>query len=228
VTDGGLASLAALASIVVLNLVLSGDNAVVIGLAAHRLPPTQRRRAIAFGAAGAIGLRVIGTAIAALLLGVPLLKAAGGGALVWIAAKLLRQEEAAPVVAAGADLAAAVRTIVVADAIMSLDNVLAVGGAARGDPWLLLIGLGLSMPLIIVGGGLVAALLNRLPWIAFIGAAVLIHTGVDMALADPIVATFLPHPPWAAPFATIALIAGVMLLLRRPAASSRAQPGDQP
>ena len=180
-------------SIVIIDLVLSGDNAVVIGMASRRLPPEQRRKAIIFGAAGAIGLRVTFTAMVAILLGIPLLQAIGGVVLVWIAFKLLRQEHDEANVREGANLFEAVRTIIIADVIMSLDNILAVGGAAHGNLWLLLFGLALSMPIIMFGSNLVATLMTRLPWLVYLGSAVLAYTAGEMIFEDPIVGRYLPH-----------------------------------
>jgi YjbE family integral membrane protein len=183
----------AILSIVIIDLVLSGDNAVVIGMASRRLPPEQRRKAIIFGAIGAIGLRVTFTAMVAILLGIPFLQAIGGVMLVWIAFKLLRQEHDEANVREGANLFDAVRTIIIADVIMSLDNILAVGGAAHGNLWLLLFGLALSMPIIMFGSNLVATLMNRLPWLVYLGSAVLAFTAGEMIFEDPIVGRYLPH-----------------------------------
>jgi YjbE family integral membrane protein len=184
----------AILSIVVIDLVLSGDNAVVIGMASRRLPPSQRRKAIILGAVGAIGLRVTFTAMIALLLGIPLLQAFGGLLLVWIAFKLLRQEHSEANVREGANLFDAVRTIIIADVIMSLDNILAVGGAAHGDLALLLFGLALSMPIIMFGSNLVAVLMNRLPWLVYLGSAILAYTAGEMIFEDPIVHDRLIKP----------------------------------
>jgi YjbE family integral membrane protein len=177
----------------VIDLVLSGDNAVVIGMAARRLSPEQRRKAIIFGAAGAIGLRVTFTALTAVLLGIPLLQAIGGSVLIWIAFKLLRQDHSEHLIQEGANLFEAVQTIVVADVIMSLDNILAVGGAAHGNLALLLFGLALSMPIIMFGSNLVALLMNRLPWLVYLGSAILAYTAGEMIFEDRIVGKYLPH-----------------------------------
>jgi len=179
-------TLAAIASIVIIDLVLSGDNAVVIGMAASQLPGGGRRKAIVFGAAGAIGLRVLFTAMVAVLLGVPLLQLGGGLLLAWIAVKLLRPRgpEAGDVKAATSPWEA-IRTIVMADVVMSLDNILAVGGAAHGELSLLLFGLMLSMPLITVGSGVVAWALDRLTWLVYVGSAVLAWTAGQMIVEDP-------------------------------------------
>lgn len=175
-------------SIVIIDLVLSGDNALVIAMASHRLPPRQRRWAIIFGGAGAIGLRILFTALAVYLLVVPFLQAIGGVLLTWIAYKLLRQETEEEVhIEAKDSLIAAVQTIIVADAVMSLDNILAVGGAAHGSVELLLFGLLLSMPLLLFGSSLIARLMNRLPWLTLVGAMVLTVTAARMIVDDRIV-----------------------------------------
>lgn len=171
--------------ITLIDLVLSGDNAVIIGMAAHRLPDRQRKLAIILGAAGAVGLRVFNTAVASVLLSIPVLQAAGGLLLIWIAFKLLKDEgdkHGQTKVADG--LRAAVQTILVADFVMSLDNVLAVAGVAGGDLPLLLFGLGLSIPIVVFGGGLVAFLINRLWWLAYVGSAVIAWTGMEMVIKD--------------------------------------------
>jgi YjbE family integral membrane protein len=184
--------LTAIVGLIVINVVLSGDNAVVIGLAAHRLPPAVRRRAIVWGSVGAIGLRVVFTALAAYLLRLALLQLVGGVVLIWIAYRLLKPEDEA-VVEALAEHASeweAVQTIVLADVVMSLDNVLAIGGAARGDFPLMLVGLAISMPLIAVGGGLVAWLMNTLPWLVYVGSGILAWTAGSMIVEDSFVADY--------------------------------------
>jgi YjbE family integral membrane protein len=202
--------LKALLSIIVIDLVLSGDNAMVIGMAARRLSPEQRRRAIIYGAAGAIILRIIFTVLAALLLGVPLIQGVGGIVLLWIAYTLLRPEAEEHEVHSGGNLFEAVRTIILADVVMSLDNILAVGGTAQGDIKLLLFGLALSMSLIMFGSNLVASLMNRLPWLVYIGAAILIYTAGDMIFNDPIVGRALPHESWFEALVIVLLIVGII------------------
>jgi YjbE family integral membrane protein len=182
----------AILSIVIINLVLSGDNAVVIGMVAHRLPAVQRRRAILLGAGGAIILRVIFTVLAALLLEIPLLQGIGGLVLIWIAFKLLQQDENKHSLKEGASLFDAVRTIVLADVVMSLDNILAVGGAAHGRIDLLIFGLIVSMSLILFSSNLIALMMGRLPWLVYIGAAILVYTATEMVFSDPILDRFLP------------------------------------
>ena len=173
-----------LLSIILINLVLSGDNALVIGMAAHRLPPHQRRLAIVVGTTAAVVLRIALTFAAALLLEVPFLEVVGGLLLLWIAFKLLREEEEQAAGEPPEGLRAAVMTIVIADVVMSLDNILGVAGAAHGDALLLAIGLVISMALVMFGGSLVALLLNTFWWLSYLATAVIAWTGADMVLHD--------------------------------------------
>lgn len=175
-------------TIIAIDLVLSGDNAVVIGMAARRLPAFQRRKAIVWGGAGAIILRIMFTIMAALLLNVPLLQAGGGLLLVWIAIKLLRPFHEDHAAIAEADtMGAAIRTIIMADAVMSLDNMVAVGGAAHGHIGLLLFGLALSIPILLVGSSIISVVIARHPWLNYVGAAILVHTAMEMFFADDLV-----------------------------------------
>lgn len=174
----------------IIDLVLSGDNAVVIGMAAHRLPPAQRTRAILIGGAAAIALRIALTAVAALLLRIPGLQLFGGLLLIYIAFKLLKEEEE---VHEGVQVAASMREAVVmillADLVMSTDNVLAVAGASRGNVGLLLFGLILSMAILMWFGSIVAGMINRFAWLSYVGAGVIAWTGALMVLKDPLVLT---------------------------------------
>lgn len=179
--------LGSILAIVVIDLVLSGDNAVVIGLAARSLSPENRRRAIVFGGAGAVILRIIFTAMAVFLLSVPYLKAAGGLLLFYIAYRLVRPQRGHDDIAAAGSLREAIQTIVLADVVMSLDNILAVGGAAHGDVRLLLFGLVLSIPILLLGAEVVARLLGRFPILVYVGCIILIYTAADMVLEDRIV-----------------------------------------
>jgi YjbE family integral membrane protein len=199
-------TLAAVFSIIVIDLVLSGDNAVVIGMAARRLSPENRRRAIIYGGAGAVGLRILFTAMAALLLDTPYLQLIGGVLLFWIAWRLLKPGGGHGHVAEAGTLGEAIRTIVLADVVMSLDNILAVGGAAHGDLSLLLFGLVLSIPILLLGSELVARLLGRYPGLLYLGVLVLIHTALTMIFEDPFVHDRVAAPP------TIALWAAAGLL----------------
>jgi len=155
-------------------------------------------------------LRVFFTALVAVLLGIPLLQAAGGLLLIWIAFKLLRQSSDEHTVKEGVNLFDAVRTIILADVIMSLDNILAVGGAAHGNLLLLLFGLCLSMPIILFGSSLVAALMNRLPWLVYLGAAILVYTAAEMILEDRMLGPYHPHTVWFEWGVIAVLVAGTL------------------
>lgn len=178
-------TLGAVFQIILIDLVLSGDNAVVIAMAARSLPEAQQKRAILFGGAAAIGLRVAITAVVAVALRVPLLQLAGGLLLCWIAWKLLTggDEEAAEIRAAHR-LRDAIATIVMADFVMSLDNMLAVGGASHGSLPLLLMGLLVSMGVIMFASTYIAKAMNRLPWLVYVGSGILAWTAGGMIMDD--------------------------------------------
>ena len=172
------------------NIILSGDNAVIIALAVAKLPKRQRMFGILFGTGLAIVLRIILTFVVAKLLGIPLLKLVGGALILYIAVKLFTEghdesgEEAA-------NLWAALKTIVIADVIMSLDNVLAVAAAAKGDNFLILFGLVTSIPLVVAGSALLSELMRKYPIIVTIGAAILGYVGGGMMITDLGVTNFL-------------------------------------
>ena len=200
--------LSALAAIVVIDLVLAGDNAIVIALAARNLPARLRTRAILWGTFGAIAARTAMTLVVVWLLRIPGLLFAGGLLLVWIAYKLITDngEEGGHHLDSAAGFWSAMRTIVVADALMGLDNVLAVAGAAQGSFLLVILGLLVSIPIIIWGSQLVLKLVQRHPVIVYVGAGVLAWTAVKMMLSEPLVSAALaPRAPlaWAAYFAVI-------------------------
>ncbi len=164
---------AALWKIIIANIILSGDNAVVIAMACHKLSDRYRRPAILFGSAGAIVLRIVFCAIIGFLLGVPYLKLVGGALLFWIGIKLVTEEEDDADIKAHENIWAAVWTIIVADAVMSLDNAIAIAAAARGDFTLIVIGLVISIPIIIVGATLISKMLDRFPWLGLVGAGLI-------------------------------------------------------
>jgi YjbE family integral membrane protein len=174
--------LSALLAIVVIDLVLAGDNAIVIALAARSLPPALQKRAIVWGAIGAIGVRSLMTVIVVWLLQIPGLLLAGGLALLWIAYRLLLPDsnDEARHDAAPATFWAAMRTIVVADAVMGLDNVLAVAGAARDHLAVLWFGLILSVILMAVASNFIARILDRHHWVAWIGFLIIVYVAGDM------------------------------------------------
>jgi YjbE family integral membrane protein len=176
----------AVGQIIWINVLLSGDNALVIALACRGLAPRQRLWGMIFGAAAAVILRIIFTSIVATLMELPYLKLVGGLALIVIAAKLLvPEEDDGDSVRAAAHLWAAVQIVVVADIVMSLDNVIAVAAAANGSVPLLILGLAISIPLIVAGAALIMALLNRLPILVWAGAALLGWIAGDVIATDP-------------------------------------------
>ncbi len=185
----------ALGQIVLINIVLSGDNAVVIALACRSLPPTQQKKAIIFGSVGAIVLRIVLTFFAVYLLTLPFLKLIGAALLLWIGVSLLRQEDGESDLAGHANLLAAVKTIVLADLVMSLDNVIGVAAAAKGSLPLLVIGLVISIPLIVYGSTFILKLMNRFPIIITIGAGLLGWVAGEMALSDPSIAEWAVQQP---------------------------------
>jgi YjbE family integral membrane protein len=176
----------AVGKIIWINVLLSGDNALVIALACRGLAPKQRLWGMIFGAAAAVVLRIIFTGIVATLMALPYLKLVGGLALLVIAAKLLvPEEEDEDSVRAAAHLWAAIRIVVIADIVMSLDNVIAVAAAANGSVPLLILGLAISIPLIVAGAALIMALLNKLPILVWAGAALLGWIAGDVIATDP-------------------------------------------
>lgn len=178
-------------TIIGIDVILSGDNAVVIALAARSLPERQQKRAVFWGAGAAVALRVLLAAVAVQMLRFPYLKLAGGAMLLWIAVKLLLPESDEADVAPADHLWAAVKTIVVADFVMSLDNVVAVAAAAKGSVLLLALGLLISIPLVVFGASMLMKLMERWPIIITLGAGILGWTALDMAITDPMVAPLL-------------------------------------
>lgn len=190
-------SLLLLGEILMINLVLSGDNAMVIAMASKDLPEKHRKIAVWWGAAGAVILRCVLTFVAVLLLKIPYIQAGGGILLLWIAFKLLLEEEEDLRVAEVSSVWKSIRTILVADFIMSLDNVLAIAGLAKGDLALIVIGIALSIPIVVWGSGLIVGWLHRFPLLVFIGAYILAFTAGDMMLQDAKLGTmlsFYSHP----------------------------------
>jgi YjbE family integral membrane protein len=176
----------------VLNLLLSGDNALVIALAVRTLPARQRMLGQIWGALGAVALRVVFVAIVTLLLRVPLLQLIGGGLLLWIAMRLVRPEgEGAGDTRHGTSVWEAVWIIIVADITMSLDNVLAIAAAAKGEIVLVIIGIALSLPIVIWGASLLAKLMNRFAWIVWLGGGFLAYVAVEMMFEDRMVRSWL-------------------------------------
>jgi YjbE family integral membrane protein len=184
----------ALVSIIVINIVLSGDNAVVIAMAVRSLPRAQRQKGILVGAAGAVVLRVILTFFVARFLQTPYLKLIGGALILWLAVKLFvdtnpendSEKEASTIWQA-------LKIIVIADITMSLDNMLGVGAASKGNLFLLIFGLTTSIPIMIFTSNLLSMLMDKYPIIITIGAALLGKVGAEMIVTDPVLEQFLPH-----------------------------------
>ncbi len=186
----------ALAKIAVINVVLSGDNAVVIALACRSLPPAQQRKAFIVGAAGIVVLMTALTSVAALLMSLPWIQLVGAALLLYIGIKLLLPEDDGDNVTASASFWAAVRTIIIADIVMSLDNVLGMAGAARGHYGMLFVGLAITMPLILFGSALLMRVMERFPIVVWMGAGLLGYVAGDMAVSDLAVAGWVEaHAP---------------------------------
>ena len=185
----------ALLSIMLVNIVLSGDNAVVIAMAVRSLPDKQRKQGILYGTGIAVLLRIVLTFFAAKLLDIPFMKLAGGILIAWIAVKLFLEEgteentENKP-----KNVWKAITTILIADLIMSVDNVLAVAGASRGNLILLIIGLGMSIPIVILASSFLSRLMERFPVIIWIGAAILGKVAGSMIIEDPMVEKIFHNP----------------------------------
>jgi len=176
----------AVLAIVLIDLALSGDNALVIGMAARGLPKRQRRRAIVFGGLGAVALRIAAASVVTLLLAIPYLQLIAGVALLVIAYRLVRPSAGhGKTVRAATTLPEAITTILIADAAMSLENVLGVGAAAHGSIALLVFGLALSIPIVMFGSGLVVRLLDRFPQGIWLGAFALVWTAAEMMVDEP-------------------------------------------
>ncbi|MEY2618248.1 MAG: hypothetical protein RL522_1250 [Pseudomonadota bacterium] len=212
----------AVGQIILIDILLGGDNAVVIALACRGLPPKQRRLGIIYGTAGAIGLRVILIAFALALLTVPYLKLVGAVLLLWIGVKLLapQEEEDHGNISASDKLWGAVKTVIVADLVMSVDNVLAIAGAAESAGAhqlpLVIFGLLVSIPIIVAGSQIVLRLMDRFPWIITAGGMLLGWIAGQMAYTDPAVKPYLPDmKAWeyaaAAAGALIVLLIGKVL-----------------
>ena len=183
---------ARLLGIILIDVSLAGDNALVIALAVRELPPRQQFFGQIWGTVGAVGLRVAFIGVVSLLLRIPLLQLAGGLALIWIALRLVRPGQAGHEgTRHGGSLREAIWIIVVADVTMSLDNVLGVAAAAKGDMVLVALGIALSLPLVVWGSGLLAKLMARHEWIVWVGGAVLGYVAGEMMANDPVVERWL-------------------------------------
>src|SRR5688572_8268718 len=218
-----------LGQIILINIVLSGDNAVVIALAARSLPPQQQKQAILWGSGAAVVMRIILTIVAVELLRLPFLKIVGGLLLLWIAVQLmLPEQEGEGGARAGIGFWAAMRTILIADLVMSLDNVIAVAAAAKGSLTLLIVGLAISIPLVIFGSTLLLKVMERYPIIIKLGAALLGWVAGEMFVTDPLVKDWVHAAAaalhWVAPAAGAVLVVVAGSWLARRALAARAAP----
>ena len=201
----------ALLKIIGVNIILSGDNAVVIALAARSLPAHQQKRAIIWGSGAAIIMRIVLTAFAVALLQFPYLKIVGAVLLVWIGIKLLVPDDGEEHIASHENLGAAIKTILIADLVMSVDNVIAVAAAAKDNVTLLVLGLAISIPLIIFASTLLLKLMERFPIIITVGAGLLGFVAGEMAITDPINKHWIEqHAAW---MEYVVPVAGALLVV---------------
>ena len=207
--------------IIVINILLSGDNAVVIALACRNLPKKLRRLGIFWGVIGAVVLRIILTFFAVQLLLLPYLQLVGGALLIWIGIKLVAEDEGdGPEVAASDRLLSAVKTVIVADLVMSIDNVIGVAGAAKGSLLLLVFGLVVSIPLVVVGAQLIMKLIERFPWLVMAGGGLLGYIAGEIATTDTAVAPWIDaNAPtlhyWGPALGVVVVVAAGIWLTRR-------------
>ncbi|MCD2167620.1 TerC family protein [Comamonas koreensis] len=208
-----------LVKIIWINIILSGDNAVVIALAARSLPPEQQRKAIMFGSGAAVVLRILLTVVAAKLLELSFLQIVGGCLLLWIGLQLLTSHDEEEGAGKGTGtMMAAIRTILIADLVMSLDNVIAVAAAAGGNMLLLILGLAISIPLVIFGSTLMIKLMERFPVIVILGAGLIGWVGGETIMNDKLLHGFVAANPalhYLAAAAGAALVVGLGLWLQK-------------
>ncbi|HIX41926.1 membrane protein [Kurthia sp. 3B1D] len=198
-------------SIILLDIVLSGDNAVVIALACRKLAPEQRKKAILFGTMGAVVLRIVLTVVAVWILGIPFVKFIGGLLLLYIAWDLLKSGDEDPDIKGNTGLMPAIRTIIVADFVMSLDNVLAIAGVANGHVGLAALGLVISIPIIIFGSQIIMKLMEKLPILVWIGALLIAYTAGEMMVSDKyghkyLVDALFPQMDWIIPILMMVIL----------------------
>jgi YjbE family integral membrane protein len=186
-----------LLNIIIINLILSGDNAILLAMAIRWLPPDLRKKGFVFGAGAAVALRIVLTFIIAQVLAIPCIKLAGGVVLLWIAVKLFVQGFPGGEEKEAATLLQAIRIMLIADLTMSLDNVIAVAGVSQGNILLLFLGLGTSIPFVIFTSGLLSMLMDRYPLIIYIGAAILGRLGAEMIVTDPVLTPYIDLPAFA-------------------------------
>ncbi|ANF97558.1 TerC family protein [Paenibacillus bovis] len=204
----------ALASIVLIDLVLAGDNAIVIGMAARNIPKENQKKVIIWGTVGAFVIRAIATLLVVYLLHITGLRLIGGLALVYIAYKLLVEEKEEDNISASSQMWAAIRTIIIADAMMGLDNVLAVAGAAHGDFPLVVVGLAISIPIMVWCSTLILKLIERFPWIIALGSAILAWTAAKMIIEEPLIKAYFENGFIKYGFELVVIVLVVLIGLR--------------
>ncbi|MGF7087356.1 YjbE family integral membrane protein [Kroppenstedtia sanguinis] len=207
--------LQALISIIIIDLVLAGDNAIVIGLAARNLPKENQKKVIIGGTVGAIIIRAAATLAVVWLLKIPGLLLIGGLILIWIAFKLLIEEKGKEDVKASSHVWGAIGTIIVADAVMGLDNVLAVAGAAHSSYLLVILGLMISIPIVVWGSTIILKWIERYPWIIYVGSGVLAWTASNMIVDEPFLKEFFIEQPVLKWTLNAVIIIGVLALGHR-------------
>ncbi|GGG89121.1 TerC family protein [Paenibacillus radicis (ex Gao et al. 2016)] len=208
----------ALLNIVFIDLILAGDNAIVIGMAARNLPSHLQKKAVLWGTAGAIGIRIIATVIVVQLLDLPWLHLVGGLLLLWIAYKLLVQNDNHGDIKAGNTLWQSIQTIIIADAAMGIDNVIAVAGASHGSMVLVILGLLISVPVIVWGSTLFIKLINKYTWIIYVGGGVLAYTAAKMITGEKVFSAFFKENAfyyWGFIVVVVAVIIAAGLLMNR-------------
>ena len=206
--------------IIVINILLSGDNAVVIALACRNLPQAQRKLGIFWGVVGAVVLRIILTFFAVQLLLLPYVQLVGAALLLWIGIKLVAEDEGdGPEIAASDRLISAVKTVIIADLVMSLDNVIGVAAAAKGSLLLLVFGLVISIPLVVVGAQLIMKLIERIPWLVIAGGGLLGYIAGEIAMSDTAVKPWIdanaPSLHYIAPVVGVLIVVAVGVWLMR-------------
>jgi YjbE family integral membrane protein len=213
-----------LAKIIWINIILSGDNAVVIALAARSLPANQQKQAILWGTAGAVILRILLTVVAVKLMALPWIQIVGGLLLLWIGVQLLSENDDGEGEAKEhGTLMSAIRTILIADLVMSLDNVIGVAAAAKGDTTLLVIGLAIAIPIVIFGSTMMIKLMERFPIIITLGAALIGWVAGETIASDVILKGFVAANPWfhyAAAGAGAVFVVGLGKMLGRRSANT--------
>lgn len=201
----------ALLSIIFIDLVLAGDNAIVIGMAARNLPIEQQKKAVVWGTAGAIGIRLLSTLVVVWLLKIPALMIIGGILLIWIAFKLLIEKKDHDL-GTPDSLASAVKTIVIADGVMGIDNVIGVAGLAHGNMTLIIIGILITIPIVIWGSTAFIKLIERYPVIVYFGGGILAWTAGGMIAGDVIFEKYFSDIPHIGSIVSFATLLGVMLV----------------